>query len=175
MLTEQVEKQFRNYMDALRRSDRSVMKGGSLRDAFQRIWLTVINDDSVQQALHRMLFIPHDVPDFLQGNHLIRILDYLHGHNSQLSFFDDIVVTTAEIISIRTKRESDGPIFFVTYKFTDSSNKTWQFERDYGYDEMHAGFNGWGVKELSEYWKTGNKIPCHYRASQPSSHYLCQP
>jgi hypothetical protein len=175
MLNETVEKQFREYMEALRHSSRSVMSGGDQRDDFQRIWLTVINDDSVQQVLHRMLFVPCHIPDWLQGNHIIRILEHLHGRQSQLLFFDDIVVAEAEIVAVRIGRESGGPVYFVTYMFVDLADKTWQFEREYGYDEMHAGFNGWGVKELSEYWKTGNKIPCHYRASQPSSHYLCQP
>lgn len=162
-------------MEALRRSNRSVMSGGNLRDDFQRIWLTIINDDSIQQTLHRMLFIPCNTPDIIQGDHLIRILDYLHGRKHQLSFFDDIMITKAEIITVRIERDSEGPTFFVTYAFTDLDNKKWQFERDYGYDEMHAAFNGWGAKNLGEYWKTGNKILCHYRASQPDSHYLCEP
>jgi len=175
MLDEQVEKQFREYVAALRRSNRSVMDGGDLRADFQQIWLTVINDASIQKVLHRMLFVPCSIPDRLQGDHIIRILEYLHGRPSPLQFFADIVVTVAEIVAVRVERESEGPIYFVTYAFLDSARKTWQFERDYGYDEMHAGFNGWGVKELSEYWTTGNMIPCHYRASQPSSHYLCAP
>ena len=175
MLDEQIEKQFREYVAALRRSSRSVMDGGELRDDFRRTWLTVINDESVQKVLQRMLFVPCHIPDRLQGDHIIRILEHLHGHPSPLQFFDDIVVTEAEVVAVRIKRETEGPIYFVMYRFLDSAKKTWEFERDYGYDEMHAGFNGWGVKELNEYWKTGNKIPCHYRASQPGLHYLCAP
>jgi hypothetical protein len=139
MLDEQVEKQFREYVAALRRSSRSVMDGGDLRNDFRRIWLTVINDESVQKVLHRMLFVPCNIPDRLQGDHIIRILEYLHGRQSPLQFFDDIVVTEAEIVAVRMERESGGPIYFVTYRFLDSANKRWEFERDYGYDEMHAG------------------------------------
>lgn len=141
------------------------------RAELENVWRLVRKEAEVQNVLRRLLFIPHSVPDKPQGEWLIQILNHLRGQPTKLQFFEDIVVTEAEIMAVRLQRDSEGPSYFVRYQYGAGHS----LEREFGYDAYHAAMCGWGEAELSAYWRVGNRVPCHYRASQPEQHYLCQP
>ncbi len=165
MIDSDTEKQFRHYVQVF------PLIGDPQRATLERIWRTVIGDADVQRVLQRMLFIPHSVPDQSQGERLIKILDHLHGQPTSLEFFDDIVVTQAEIVSVRVVRDSEGPSYFVGYTYSNGVTA----EREFGYDSYHAATCGWDDAALKAYWYVGNRATCHYRASDPRQHAICQP
>jgi len=141
------------------------------RAELEHVWRLVREDADVQQVLRRLLFIPHPVPDKVQGNRLIQILNHLHGQTTKLQFFEDVVVTEAEIVAVRVQWDSEGPSYFVRYQYGEG----YQVEREFGYDAYHAAMCGWGEAELNAYWRVGNRVLCHYRASKPEEHSICQP
>lgn len=172
MINQSVEQQFRHYA---RTGGTPVAIGGKHRADWERLWNSVLDDEDVQGVLRQMLFIPNRVPDWLQGKRLIAILDHLHGEATNLSLYDDVVQTLAEIVAVQVKYDSEGPSYYVTYSFVDVSDEPRHFTHEYGYDAYHAAVGGWGKQQLDQYWKVGNQIPCHFRSSSPENHYLCEP
>ena len=165
MISEDTEQQFRHFMQDF------PLCGDPQRIAWEQIWRRVITDSDVQHVLERMLFIPHLVPDQSQGERLIQILDHLQVWTTALEFFDDVVVTQAEITSVRIVKDSEGPSYFVSYTYGAGLKA----EREFGYDDYHAAACGWDEANLEAYWHVGNRVTCHYRVSDPRQHAICQP
>src|SRR5512139_1966845 len=160
MISEDTEKQFRYYLQTF------PLSADPQRAAWEAIWRRVIDNADVRQALQRMLFIPHSVPDQSQGERLVKILDHLQRRPTSLEFFDDIVVAQAEITSVRVVKDGEGPSYFVGYTYGDGFTA----EREFGYDDYHAAACGWDEAALKAYWRVGNRVTCHYRASDPRQH-----
>lgn len=87
------------------------------RAELEDVWRLVREEADVQNVLRRLLFIPHPVPDKVQGEWLIQILNHLHSQPTKLQFVEDIVVTEAEIMAVRLQRDSEGPSYFVRYQY----------------------------------------------------------
>lgn len=164
MISIETENRFRRYVHPF------ILSGEPGRADFERIWRMVIEDSDVQAVIWRMLFVPHPVPDAVQAEYLVNILDYLHDRPTDLQLFDDVVVTQADIVSVCKTRDSEGPNYGVSYRYAGVT-----LEREFGYDAMHAGLCGWDEAALDAYWRVGNHVPCHYRASDPQQHAICQP
>jgi hypothetical protein len=165
MVSLEIEQYFRQLMEKFPLAHQPA------RAELENVWRLVREDADVQSVLCRLLFIPHPVPDKVQGERLIQILNHLHGQPTKLQFFEDVIVTDAEIMAVRVQRDSEGPTYFVRYQYGNGHS----LEREFGYDAYHAAMCGWGEPELGAYWRVGNRVPCHYRANQPEQHYICQP
>lgn len=165
MVNPETEQRFRQFMQEFPLAQQPN------RVELEHVWRLVREDADVQQVLRRLRFIPHPVPDKVQGEWLIQILNHLHGQPVKFKFFEDVVVTEAKILAVHLKHDSEGPSYFVRYQYGEGH----QVEREFGYDAYHAARCGWGEAGLNAYWRVGNRVRCHYRASQPEEHSICQP
>jgi hypothetical protein len=148
-------------------------KGKNLRAEFATLWTTVIDDDAFRRTVRRLLFIPARIPDAIQGLTLIKILEHLRGEKTDLAIHGDVEVTEALVLDVRVEDDSEGPTYHVKYAF--GKGGTFEHEGAWGYDAFHAAMNAWPREALDAHWAVGNRIPCHYRKSDPKQHALQVP
>jgi hypothetical protein len=145
--------------------------------ALQTAWARLVGDPAVSSILDKTMLAGSENPSRAVFPGLGYILSYVKKESSTLAVevYEDVVKTSAEVVSCEID-ESEDIEFVVKYCFiVRSGERPVAFELRQGYDLHHCGYAGWSRDRLVAYWAVGKKIPCRYRASDPSSHAILTP
>jgi hypothetical protein len=134
------------------------------RDRLWQLWAEILNDEDVQQALQKTLYIPWDYPEQSHGRFMISILDHVKGKPLaapvHLNVYPDVRLTEATIVSIKVDDPAnDGCVVTYTYPTPQVITGVTQ-----SIDCVYV--------RLGNHWGPGDLVPCKFVASSPFTHRL---